>query len=82
MKNEQKSENTKANKDMSFTELIEKFPKSTEILINHGLHCIGCMMARVESVEQGCKSHGMNDEQINKLIEEINGKVPNKKADN
>lgn len=82
MENEQKNEKIKANKDMSFFELIEKFPKSTEILQKYGLHCMGCMMAKVESVEQGCKMHGMEDEQIDKMIEEINGKVPDKKADN
>ena len=79
MENEPK---IKANKGMSFFELIEKFPKSTEILQNYGLHCMGCMMAKVESVEQGCKMHGMEDAQIDKMIEEINGKIPNKKADN
>lgn len=82
MENEQKDEQVKANKSMSFYELIEKFPKATEILQKYGLHCMGCMMAKVESVEQGCKMHGMSDEQIDQMIEEINGKVSDKKTNN
>jgi len=71
--NETKAETPKkAEKSMSFREIMDNFPKAGEILHNHGLHCIGCMMAQVESLEQGCKMHGLGDEDINKIIEEIN----------
>ena len=62
----------KATKDMTFSELIEKFPKAAGILSNKGMHCVGCVMARMETVEQGCKAHGMSDEDVEAIIDEIN----------
>ena len=58
---------------MKFAEIMEKHPESAEILFENGLHCIGCGMAMHETLEDGCKAHGMNKEQIEDLIKKING---------
>ena len=62
----------KITKKMSFMEAMQKRPETAEVLMRHGLHCIGCMMAHMETIEQGCKAHGMNDKEIEKIVEEIN----------
>ncbi len=59
---------------MSFGEILEKHPKSAEILFRSGLHCIGCGMAMYESLEDGCKAHGMTKKQIDALIKKLNSK--------
>ncbi len=57
---------------MGLGEFAEKHPNAVSILMNYGLHCIGCHAAAFETIEQGAKSHGMDDKQIEKMINEIN----------
>ncbi len=60
------------NKTMSIGEIIQIFPDSVEIMMSHGLHCVGCHVASWESLEEGCRGHGMDDEKIDNLVKEIN----------
>ena len=66
-------------KSMTFGEIMEKNPKAGEILMNKGLHCIGCHMAMYETLEQGALMHGLNPD---KLVKELNkvSKTPKKKG--
>ena len=53
-------------------EITAKFPKAIEVLQNKGFHCVGCPGAAMESLENGAKGHGMNEEEVDALIDEIN----------
>ncbi len=64
----------KITKKMSFAEILEKKPESAEILINAGMHCFGCPMAQMETLEQGCMTHGIDADEIIEKINEIKGK--------
>ncbi|RLE38533.1 disulfide oxidoreductase [Candidatus Woesearchaeota archaeon] len=69
-------------KGMTFSEVLERCPEAAEVLIKHGLHCIGCHVAAVETIEQGCMAHGMTPKQIDEIVEEINSVVnKNKKKE-
>ena len=63
-------------KKIKFSELIEKYPESIEVLFENGMHCIGCAMSAQETLEQGCLSHGLNPDEI---VKEINKKLEGKK---
>lgn len=65
----------KINKKMSFTELMKKNPDAIEILLDKGMHCIGCPMAMQETLEQGALAHGLDPD---KLVKEINEKLSKK----
>ncbi|MBS3075304.1 DUF1858 domain-containing protein [Candidatus Pacearchaeota archaeon] len=65
----------KITKEMSFSEIIEKNPEAIGILMEKGMHCIGCGMATMETLEQGALMHGMNPDE---LVEEINKKTKSK----
>ncbi|MFH1505374.1 MAG: DUF1858 domain-containing protein [archaeon] len=67
------------NKDMTIGEVVQKYPASAVIMMGHGMHCIGCHVAAWETIEQGCKGHGMDDEQIAKMIDEINAVIEKNK---
>jgi len=56
----------------SLIEEIAQDPKKVEILMETGLHCIGCMGSHFENLEQGLKAHGFSDKEINEIIEELN----------
>jgi len=62
-------------KDMYFADVISYYPKTMEVFLNHGMHCVGCVAARLESIEQGAMAHGIDPD---KLIEELNKKVKKK----
>jgi len=64
----------KINGKMTFGELLQKYPESGALLAGYGLHCIGCKIAVVETLEQGAAAHGMNSAQIKEMIEDLNAK--------
>ncbi len=59
----------KITKEMTFAELLEKYPAGANILAERGLFCGGCPMAQLETIENGAKAHNIDAE---KLIEELN----------
>ncbi len=63
------------NKNMTFGDLLKKFPKAGPILANYGLHCIGCHISVFETLEQGMKAHGMDDAELDRVIGELNLKA-------
>ena len=62
----------KITRKTKMSEIVEKNPKATEVLFDGGLTCIGCPMAQQETLEQGCRVHGMNKKQIGELIKRLN----------
>lgn len=62
----------KITKKMGIMQIVEKKPKAAEIMMEYGLHCIGCMASQFESLEQGCQVHGIDDKKIDEMVEKIN----------
>ena len=62
----------KINKSMGIMEIIQKQPQAAEVMMEFGMHCIGCMASQFESLEQGAAAHGMTDKQIDEMVEKIN----------
>ena len=62
----------KIKKDMVIGDIIRKYPDTAVIMMQYGLHCVGCMVAALESIEEGCKAHGMEDKSIDELIKMMN----------
>ncbi|AJF62829.1 MAG: Iron-sulfur cluster assembly accessory protein [archaeon GW2011_AR20] len=69
-------------KDMTISEVIEKYPSTIETLLMTGVHCIGCHVSYFETLEQGMKGHGMTDEEIDDVIKEMNNVVKEEKLSN
>tara|TARA_Y100000310_G_C20687229_1_gene819857 strand:- start:1174 stop:1380 length:207 start_codon:yes stop_codon:yes gene_type:complete len=65
----------KITKKMNFSEILDKFPEVTGVLFEKGMHCIGCPMAQMETLEQGANAHGLD---VNKLVKELNKKIKKK----
>ena len=70
--NMMKQVNVFITKDMTISEVIEKYPSTIETLLMTGVHCIGCHVSYFETLEQGMKGHGMMDEEIDEVIKEMN----------
>ena len=59
-------------KDMTIGDVIKEYPETIEIMLSYGLHCVGCSVQYWESIEGGCKTHGFEDEKIDKMVKEMN----------
>ena len=66
-------------KDMTIGEVVKKYPACIEPLQEAGVHCVGCHVSYYETLEQGFKGHGMTDEQVDKVIENINKAISESK---
>ncbi len=67
-----KKEKITITKDMTIEELVRTKPEAVGLLLEAGMHCIGCMMSQMESIEQGCLAHGMTKKEVAELIKKIN----------
>ncbi len=57
-----------ATKDMRISELLTLDNGVVPILMDAGLHCLGCPSAQLETLEEACEVHYINcDELITKL---------------
>ena len=64
----------KITKRTKISEVLETMPDAASILFEIGMPCIGCPMAMKETLEQGCKAHGMKKKEIDDLIKKLNRK--------
>lgn len=46
-------------KDMLIREVLTARPDAAEILMSHGLGCVGCPGSQMESLEEAAAVHGM-----------------------
>jgi len=67
---------TKITKDMGIGEVVQKHPEAFEVFSRHGLHCVGCVIAQFENIEQGAVAHGID---ADKLVEDLNKAIKKKK---
>lgn len=63
------------NKKMMIEDIINKYPEVGEIMTEAGLHCVGCVIAASESLEDGAKAHGLSDEEIDEMVKKMNEKI-------
>ncbi|MDN5315781.1 MAG: hypothetical protein PWP10_4533 [Clostridiales bacterium] len=56
-------------KDMIISEVLSMDQGTTPIFFKNGLHCLGCVMASGETLEEACMVHGIN---CDNLIAELN----------
>lgn len=59
----------KFSKDSKLSEIIEKAPEKVDILLEAGMHCIGCMASQFETLEEACMVHGID---VDELVAELN----------
>ena len=56
-------------KSMLIGELLNKYPEKADILLEAGMHCLGCPAAQGESLEEACAVHGID---VEALVEKLN----------
>ena len=56
------------NKDTNIGELLEKAPEKADILLEAGMHCLGCPASQAETLEEACMVHGIDVEEVLKEL--------------
>jgi len=56
-------------KEMTIGEILRTNPAVAPILMEAGMHCLGCPSAQGESLEEAAMVHGMD---VNELMSKIN----------
>lgn len=59
---------------MTISEVVQKYPSTVEVFMNHGLSCVGCAAARFENIAQGAAVHGID---VEKLVDDLNASISN-----
>lgn len=50
--------------DMIIGDILDLDPDTAPYFLEMGMHCLGCPSARSESVEQACRVHGVNADEL------------------
>lgn len=56
-------------KDMIISDVLKMDQGTIPIFFKNGLHCLGCVMASGETIEEACEVHGLD---VDHLIGELN----------
>ena len=50
-------------------ELLQIAPEKADILLQAGMHCLGCPASQEETIEEACEVHGIDVEEV---VEKLN----------
>ena len=58
----------KIEKTTTIGEILEKAPEKADLLLEAGMHCLGCPASQMETLEEACEVNGIDaDELVEKL---------------
>lgn len=66
---------SKVTSDMIIADIIKLDKGTIPILLNAGMHCLGCPSSSGESLEDACAIHGID---VDKLVDELNSYLVSK----
>ena len=56
-------------KNTKIGDLLEMAPEKADILLQAGMHCLGCPASQAETLEEACDVHGID---VEELVKELN----------
>jgi len=65
----------KVERDTLMAEIILSYPQLSQELMDMGMHCVGCPFSSFESIEDGCAVHGMDEKQIDEIVDKLNKEI-------
>ncbi len=74
-----KKDNKPITRKSKLGKIVEDYPAAANLLMEkYGLHCVGCFAAIYETLEEGSRAHGMDDKEIDKMVDDLNKTVQEK----
>ncbi len=74
MKNKKQSPYVITKSD-SLNVIIEESPRAAELLVEYGIQCAGCLFGENDALLTRAQLHGMREDEVEEMIEEINGEL-------
>ena len=56
------------NKDTTIGDLLQECPEKASLLLEAGMHCLGCPASQAETLEEACDVHGIDVEELVKQL--------------
>lgn len=56
--------------NMTIGEILDISEDAAPVLLNMGMHCLGCPSSQMETLEEACAVHGVD---VNDILSQING---------
>ena len=66
---------TTITKEMTIKEVLDIDRTTAPIMMQYGMHCMGCPFSQMESLEDGCAAHGSD---VNELVDKLNAYLAEK----
>ncbi len=66
---------TTVTKEMTIKEVLDIDRTTAPIMMQYGMHCMGCPFSQMESLEDGCAAHGSD---VNELVNKLNDYLASK----
>ncbi len=61
----------KITKNMTIKEILKLKPKACNILMSYGLKCAHCELGAVGTLKEGCRGHGLSENEVITLVEKL-----------
>ena len=58
-------------RDMRVLDIVTLVPQAADVMAQWGLHCSQCSVGGTEILEDGCRAHGLSEEDIDALLVDI-----------
>ena len=58
-------------KEMTIAQAIKLRPEIAGVLMSKGMHCLGCVIAQGETLEQAAQVHGLDSDDLLKELNEL-----------
>jgi hybrid cluster-associated redox disulfide protein len=53
-------------------EIVNKYPEAVDVLLEAGMHCLGCPASLAESLEDDCLVHGIDTQPV---LDALNARI-------
>ena len=62
-------------RELTIGDVLQEYPDAAPLLTEKGIHCVGCHVSPFETLEEGFRSHGMSEEEIDTILADVNEKL-------
>ena len=69
---------TAITKEMTIKQVLDIDRTTAPIMMQYGMHCMGCPFSQMESLEMGCAAHGTD---VDELVSKLNEFLANRSAE-
>lgn len=66
--------------DMLIGEIVHDYPEVAPTLMSVGMHCLGCPSSQAESLEMACEVHGLDPDDVLRLVNARLAEIEERKA--